>query len=72
MAGFTGMVPIEDPQLSVIVIIDEPTDNIYGGTAAAPLFAELSQFALSRLQIPPAPVTAGPEGTAVASVSAAD
>ena len=50
---FTGMVPAEDPQLSVIVVIDEPTATIYGGSAAAPVFADLSRFALSRFRIPP-------------------
>lgn len=47
------MVPAEDPQLSVIVVIDEPTATIYGGSAAAPVFADLSRFALSRFRIPP-------------------
>ena len=53
VAAFTGMVPAEDPQLSVIVVIDEPTATIYGGSAAAPVFADLSRFALSRFRIPP-------------------
>ena len=39
IAAFTGIVPAEDPQLSIIVVIDEPTTSIYGGTAAAPVFA---------------------------------
>lgn len=54
VAAFTGMVPAEDPELSVIVVIDEPTATIYGGSAAAPVFADLSRFALSRFRIPPA------------------
>ncbi len=62
VAAFTGMVPAEDPQLSVIVVIDEPTATIYGGGAAAPVFADLSRFALSRFRIPPAAsvVSGGP------------
>lgn len=56
VAAFTGMVPVEDPELSMIVVIDEPSASIYGGTAAAPLFAELAKFALSRFRIPPASV----------------
>jgi cell division protein FtsI (penicillin-binding protein 3) len=54
VAAFTGMVPAEDPQLSIIVVIDEPSETIYGGTAAAPIFADLARFALSRFRIPPA------------------
>lgn len=53
MAAFTGMVPAEDPELSIIVVIDEPTTTIYGGSAAAPVFADLARFALSRFRIPP-------------------
>ena len=64
VAAFTGMVPAEDPQLSVIVVIDEPTATIYGGSAAAPVFADLSRFALSRFRIPPSvPAVAVPVAT---------
>jgi cell division protein FtsI (penicillin-binding protein 3) len=54
VAAFTGMVPAEDPELSIIVVIDEPTSTIYGGSAAAPVFADLAKFALNRFRIPPA------------------
>jgi cell division protein FtsI (penicillin-binding protein 3) len=54
VAAFTGMVPAEDPELSIIVVIDEPTETIYGGSAAAPVFADLAKFALNRFRIPPA------------------
>ncbi len=63
VAAFTGMVPAEDPQLSVIVVIDEPTATIYGGSAAAPVFADLSRFALSRFRIPPAGTIVAASGT---------
>lgn len=53
VAAFAGMVPAEDPQLSLLVVIDEPSSTIYGGTAAAPVFADLARFALSRFRIPP-------------------
>jgi cell division protein FtsI (penicillin-binding protein 3) len=54
VAGFTGMVPAEDPELTISVAIDEPTATIYGGSAAAPVFADLAKFALNRFRIPPA------------------
>ena len=54
VAAFTGMVPAEDPELSIIVAVDEPTATIYGGSAAAPVFADLAKFALNRFRIPPA------------------
>ncbi|MDZ7673663.1 MAG: penicillin-binding protein 2 [Acidimicrobiales bacterium] len=59
VAAFTGMVPAEDPKLSIIAVIDEPTATIYGGSAAAPVFADLASFALSRFRIPPAAAPSG-------------
>lgn len=53
VAAFTGLVPAEAPELSIIVVIDEPTATIYGGSAAAPVFADLAKFALNRFRIPP-------------------
>jgi cell division protein FtsI (penicillin-binding protein 3) len=54
VAAFTGIVPAEDPELSIIVVVDEPKATIYGGSAAAPIFADLAKFALNRFRIPPA------------------
>lgn len=53
VATFVGFLPASDPELSLIVVIDEPTTTIYGGSAAAPAFAELAQIALRRLKVPP-------------------
>lgn len=52
-ATFAGFYPAEDPQLSMIVVIDEPTTNFYASQAAAPLFAELAKYSLQRLRIAP-------------------
>lgn len=52
-ATFAGFFPAEDPQLSMIVVIDEPVTNFYASQAAAPLFAELANYALQRLRIAP-------------------
>ena len=59
MASFAGFVPAENPQLSAIVVIDEPVGGIYGGQIAAPVFAQISQYALRLLRIPPPPGPAG-------------
>ena len=43
-ASFVGYFPAEDPQITVLVSIDEPPAgdiNRFGGTAAAPVFREL-------------------------------
>lgn len=52
VSSFAGFVPAEDPALSAIVILDEPTP-IYGGIVAAPVFAEVAGYALRQLRVPP-------------------
>ena len=45
--------PADQPELAIIVVIDEPVGAIYsGGSAAAPIFAEFAQFAVRQLRIP--------------------
>jgi cell division protein FtsI (penicillin-binding protein 3) len=53
IATFAGFVPAERPELSVIVVIDEPTGDIYGGSVAAPVFADLAQYGLRLFRVPP-------------------
>jgi cell division protein FtsI (penicillin-binding protein 3) len=53
IGSFSGFLPADDPQVLVIVIIDEPKGAIYGGVVAAPVFSEVAAFAVSHLKIPP-------------------
>jgi cell division protein FtsI/penicillin-binding protein 2 len=65
-ASFTGFLPVEDPQLCILVIVDEPTTmgkSYYGGKAAAPVFAEIARGAATYLAIKPSPKPAPPEPT---------
>ncbi|MBI2708299.1 MAG: hypothetical protein HYX34_01190 [Actinobacteria bacterium] len=66
MATFVGMVPAERPQLSVIVVIDEPSSSIFASAVSAPTFSELARVALRRFQVPPSSLTA-PVATVPAS-----
>ena len=53
-ATFIGFAPAEDPALSILVMIDEPSNgDIYGGSLAAPVFSELARVALRILDVPP-------------------
>ncbi|MBV8295910.1 MAG: penicillin-binding protein 2, partial [Acidimicrobiia bacterium] len=52
IATFAGFVPAEQPQLSAIVVLDEPTP-IYGGLVSAPVFADLARYGLRLFTIPP-------------------
>jgi cell division protein FtsI (penicillin-binding protein 3) len=64
-ASFAGFFPAEDPQITVLVSIDEPPAgdiNRFGGTAAAPVFAELVPTIVHELGIQPPSETYSCEG----------
>jgi cell division protein FtsI (penicillin-binding protein 3) len=52
VASFIGFSPARHPRIAVAAILDEPV-TVYGGVAAAPLFREVTRFALAHLQVPP-------------------
>ena len=61
-ASFVGFFPAEDPQVTVLVSIDEPdagSRDRFGGTAAAPVFSEIGAFVARELRIKP-PATTQP------------
>jgi len=53
VATFAGFAPVEDPRLAILVVIDEPRGDYYGGTVAAPVFREVAQSALGYLNVRP-------------------
>ena len=53
VATFVGMVPERDPRLVVLVTVDEPHGEIFGGLVAAPAFAQIASFDLQYLEVPP-------------------
>ena len=53
VASFVGIVPAKVPRLAILVAVDEPQGDIYGGTVAAPAFAQIAEFALQYLDVPP-------------------
>lgn len=60
-ASFVGTIPAEDPQITILVSIDEPnpdSDDRFGGTASAPLFKSVAEVAIQELQIKPPAVVA--------------
>ena len=49
-----------EPRLAILVMVDEPHGDIYGGHVAAPIFRDIARFALQYLEVPPdAPETKG-------------
>jgi len=61
VASFVGVVPASRPRLVILVSVDEPQGAIWGGTVAAPAFAQIAKFDLQYLDggiQPDAPETA--------------
>jgi cell division protein FtsI (penicillin-binding protein 3) len=70
MASFVGFVPADDPRLVLLVLVDEPEVNVYGGVVAAPAFRNIASGVLRHLRVlperpEPLLLPGGKEGTLV-------
>lgn len=65
-SSFVGFLPAEDPQVTILVSIDQPdarSGDRFGGTAAPPVFTELAPTMVHELGIQAPPGSTGcPEG----------
>jgi cell division protein FtsI (penicillin-binding protein 3) len=52
IASFVGIAPVNNPAISVAVILDSPEGNHYGNVNAAPVFREVAQEVLEYLGVP--------------------
>jgi cell division protein FtsI (penicillin-binding protein 3) len=54
IASFAGIAPVNNPVISVAVVIDNPTkgNSYYGTAVSAPVFAEVAQQVLEYLGVP--------------------
>jgi len=60
-SSFVGFLPVESPEIAIIVVADDPgefTDSgrkikYYGGTVCGPAFKEIAEFAVRYLRIAP-------------------
>ena len=55
IASFAGFLPAGDPQVVILVNIDEPGGNAFGGVVAAPAFRRIAEFVVSHIGISPQP-----------------
>jgi cell division protein FtsI (penicillin-binding protein 3) len=67
IASFVGMVPADNPRAVILVVVDEPKTDVYGGLVAAPAFKEIATAAMAHMAVPPSR-TVAPE-VAVAPVA---
>ena len=52
IASFAGFAPVNNPAISVAVVIDSPMGAYYGAEVSAPVFAEVAQQVLEYLGVP--------------------
>ncbi|HEY0366147.1 MAG TPA: penicillin-binding protein [Pyrinomonadaceae bacterium] len=53
VGSFVGFAPVSNPQVVIIVVIDEPSGAYHGGDVAAPVFREVAEQVLPALGIEP-------------------
>ena len=51
-ALFAGVAPVSDPRLAIVVVVENPKGQYYGGLVAAPVFARVMQESLRLLNVP--------------------
>jgi cell division protein FtsI (penicillin-binding protein 3) len=52
IGSFVGFVPADAPRLTIIVVIDEPQGEAWGGVVAAPVFRRVGEQVLTSLGVP--------------------
>lgn len=53
IASFVGFAPVQNPQIAVLVVVDEPKKQHYGSIVAAPAFKAIAQKTLDYMHIAP-------------------
>lgn len=53
IGSFVGFAPVNNPQVAIIVVIDEPAGAYHGGDVAAPVFREIAEQILPVLGVEP-------------------
>jgi cell division protein FtsI (penicillin-binding protein 3) len=53
IASFMGFLPADEPKMAILVVVDEPRNTPYGGTAATPVFKRIAEELLRYMGIPP-------------------
>lgn len=53
ISAFAGFAPLENPELAILVVVDEPRKKHYGGEVAAPAFKTIMAESFNYLNIPP-------------------
>ncbi len=55
MSSFIGFAPADDPSLVLVIVVDNPRKQTYGGVVAAPIFRSIIERTLFYMRVPPNP-----------------
>ncbi len=58
-ALFMGLIPATHPRLAILVVVDEPHPEYYGGVVAAPVFKKVGERIIHYLNLPTVPPEEG-------------
>jgi cell division protein FtsI (penicillin-binding protein 3) len=53
VSSFVGFVPADNPEVAILVMVDEPSKSHYGGIVSAPAFKKIAQETLTYMNIQP-------------------
>lgn len=53
LSSFVGFFPMEQPQVAILVVVDEPKEQYYGGHVAAPIFRQIAYEIIRYMNIKP-------------------
>ncbi|MGE5559520.1 MAG: stage V sporulation protein D [Chloroflexota bacterium] len=53
IASFAGFGPVENPRVAILIILDEPQGQYFGGVIAAPVFSDVVRDIFTYLEIAP-------------------
>jgi cell division protein FtsI (penicillin-binding protein 3) len=53
VSSFAGFVPVSNPKLAIVVVIDDPKGQHFGGMIAAPVFKRIAEQALRAMSVVP-------------------
>ncbi|MFH1710420.1 MAG: penicillin-binding transpeptidase domain-containing protein [bacterium] len=53
ISSFIGFTPMDDPRVAVLVVVDDPTPVYWGERVAAPVFKQVAEYSLRRLNVAP-------------------
>ncbi|MCI7551081.1 MAG: penicillin-binding protein 2 [Actinomycetaceae bacterium] len=53
VGSFVGVMPADNPKIAVSIMLYKTGSVAYGGTVSAPIFAEIGEFAMRQMKVPP-------------------